>query len=119
MSCVMREKCTSVPRAMLSHFTWMRGKLDQALWFRFRIGVVHVQRQRENNKNFVISMWFIELGLRTYFILKRNRFSTTAIFTGSASTVHNSSKIMFQNVTFRCNPGYDTCLSVLRIPFLE
>ena len=34
-------------------------------------------------------MWFIEVGLRTYFILKRNRFLTTAIFTGFASTVYN------------------------------
>ena len=32
-------------------------------------------------------MWFIELCLRTCFILKHNRFLTTAIFTGSASTV--------------------------------
>ena len=63
-------------------------------------------------------MWFIELGLRTYFILKRDRFLTTAIFTGSASTVHNSFKIMFQNFTFWCDQA-DTCLSVLRIPFLE
>ena len=61
----------------------------------------------------------MELGLRTYFISKRDRFLTTAIFTGSASTVHNSLKVMFQNVTFWCYPGYDTCLSVLRIPFLE
>ena len=64
-------------------------------------------------------MWFMELGLRTYFILKRDRLLTTAIFTGSASTVHNSLKIMFQNFTFWCDPGYDTCLLVLRIPFLE
>ena len=42
-------------------------------------------------------MWFIELGLCIYFILKRNRFLTTTIFTGSASTVHNSLKIMFYN----------------------
>ena len=58
-------------------------------------------------------MWFIELGLRTYFILKRDRFLTTAIFTGSASTVylHNSLKIMFQNfIFFLCYPGYDTCI---------
>ena len=40
-------------------------------------------------------MCFIELGLRTYFILKHNRFLTVAIFTGSASTVHNSLKIIF------------------------
>ena len=33
-------------------------------------------------------MWSIELGIRTYFILKRERFLTTAILTGSASTVH-------------------------------
>ena len=67
-------------------------------------------------------MWFIELGLRIYFISKRDRVLTTAISTGSASTVHNSLK-MFQNFTFWCYPGYDTgydtCLSVLRIPFLE
>ena len=63
-------------------------------------------------------MWFIELALHTYFNLKRDRFLTTAIFTGSASTVHNSLK-MFQNFTFWCYPGYDTCLSVLSIPFLE
>ena len=50
-------------------------------------------------------MWFIELGLRTYFILKRDRFLPTAIFIGSASTVHNSFKIMFQNFTFWCYPG--------------
>ena len=62
-------------------------------------------------------MWFIELGFRTYFILKRGRFLTTAIVTGSASTVHNLFKIMLQNFTFWCYPGYDT--SVLRIPFLE
>ena len=61
---------------------------------------------------------FIELGFHTYFNLKRDRFLTTAIFTGSASTVHNSLKIMFQNFTLWCYP-YDTCLSVLSIPFLE
>ena len=60
-------------------------------------------------------MWFIELGLRTYFILKRDRFLTTAIFIGFTSTVHNLFEIMFQNFTFCCYPGYDTCLSVLRI----
>ena len=60
----------------------------------------------------------MELRLHTYFILKHDRFLTTAIFTGSASTVHNSLKIMFQNFTFSCYPSYDTCLSVLRIPFL-
>ena len=64
-------------------------------------------------------MWFIELRLGAYFILKRDRFLTTAIFTGSASTVHNSFKIMCQNFTFWCYLGYDTCLSVMRIPFLE
>ena len=64
-------------------------------------------------------MWFIELGLSTYFMLKGNRFLTTAIFTGSASTAHNSLKITFQNFTFWCYPGYDTCLSVVSIPFLE
>ena len=65
-------------------------------------------------------MWFIELGLRTYFISKRDRFLTTAIFTGPALTAHNLLiKIMFQNFSFWCYPGYDTCLSVLRIPFLE
>ena len=61
----------------------------------------------------------LELRLRTYFILKRDWFLTAAIFTGSASTLHNSFKIMFQNFTFWCYLGYDTCLSVLRIPFLE
>ena len=61
----------------------------------------------------------MELGLCPYFISKRDRFLTTAIFTGSASTVHNSLKIMFQIFTFWCYPGYDTCLSVLRTPFLE
>ena len=61
----------------------------------------------------------MKLGLRTYFILKRDRFLTAAIFTGSASTVHNSFKIMFQTFTFLCYPDYDTCLLVLRIPFLE
>ena len=65
----------------------------------------------------IFEMRFIELGLRTYFILKRNRFLTKVVFTGSAFTVHNSSKIMFQNFTFWCYAGYDTCLSVLRIPF--
>ena len=64
-------------------------------------------------------MWFIELGLSTYFISKRERFLTTAIFTGSASTVHNSLKTMFQDFTFWCYPGYDTCSLVLSIPFLE
>ena len=53
------------------------------------------------------------------FNLKCDRFLTTAIFSDSASTVHNSLKIMFENFTFWCNPGYDTCLSVLHIPFLE
>ena len=62
---------------------------------------------------FTAKMWFIELGLRTYFILKCKRFLTAAIFTGSASTVHNSLKIMLQNFTKFQN------LSVLRIPFLE
>ena len=45
-------------------------------------------------------MWFIELGLHTHFNLKCDRFLTIVIFTGSASTVHNSLKIMFQNFTF-------------------
>ena len=62
-------------------------------------------------------MWFIELGLRTYFIFKLDRFLTTAILTGSASTVHNSLKLMFQNFTFWCHSDYDTGLSVLCIPF--
>ena len=53
-------------------------------------------------------MWFIELGLHADFNLKCGRFFTKAIFTGSASTVHNSMKIMFQNFTFWCYPGYDT-----------
>ena len=58
-------------------------------------------------------MWFIELGLRTYFILKRDRFLTTAIFIGSASTVHNSLKIMFQNFTFWCYPGLTGICEIL------
>ena len=37
-------------------------------------------------------MPFKELGIRTYFISKSDRFLTTAIFTGSASAVHNSLK---------------------------
>ena len=32
-------KCTFLPGAMLSHFRWMRGKIEQALWFRFRLRV--------------------------------------------------------------------------------
>ena len=31
-------KCTFVPRAMLSHFTWMWGKIEWALWLRFTPG---------------------------------------------------------------------------------
>ena len=43
----------------------------------------------------------MELGISTdLFILKNERFLTTAIFTGSTSTVHKSFKIMFQNFTF-------------------
>ena len=61
----------------------------------------------------------MELELRIYFILKHYRFLITAIFTGSASIVHKSLKIMFQNCAFWCYPSYDRCLSVLRIPFLE
>ena len=61
----------------------------------------------------------MELGLHTYFNLKRNRFLTTAIFIGSASIVNNLVKIMFQNFTSWCYPSYDKCLSVLSIPFLE
>ena len=68
-------------------------------------------------------MWFIELGLHADFNLKRGRFFTKAIFTGStASTVHNSMKIMFQNFTFGVIQAMihgHTCLSVLSIPFLE
>ena len=40
-------------------------------------------------------IWLIQLGFRNYFILKRYRFLTTAIFIGFASTVHKSFKIMF------------------------
>ena len=54
----------------------------------------------------------IELGPDTYFNLKRDRFLTTAIFTGSASTVHNSLKVMFQNFSFWCYPDYDTYLLI-------
>ena len=59
-------------------------------------------------------MWFIEFGLRIYFILKRNRF-----FTGSASTVHTFIENNASKFHFLCYPGYDTCLSVVSIPFLE
>ena len=31
-------KCTFVLLAMLSHFTRMRGKIEWALWLRFRLG---------------------------------------------------------------------------------
>ena len=41
-------------------------------------------------------MWLIELGFRSYFILKCYRFLTTAIFICSASTVHKPFKIMFK-----------------------
>ena len=64
-------------------------------------------------------MWLIELGFRNYFIFKRHRFLTTAIFIGSASTVRKAYKIMFQNCTFWCHPGYERCLFLFRIPFLE
>ena len=64
-------------------------------------------------------MWFIEFGLRTYFILKRNRFLTTVIFTGSASTVHTFIENNASKFHFLCYPGYDTFLSVVSIPFLE
>ena len=60
-------------------------------------------------------MWFIELGLDTYFNLKPDRVLTTAIFTGSASTVHNSLKILFQNFTFSCYPGYILYIYILII----
>ena len=64
-------------------------------------------------------MAYIQLGFRTYFIMKRYRFLTTAIFIGFASTVHKSFKIMFQNCAFWCYPGCDRYLLVLHIPFLE
>ena len=64
-------------------------------------------------------MWFIEFGLRTYFILKRNKFLTTVIFTGSASTVHTFIENNASKFHFLYYPGYDTCLSVVSIPFLE
>ena len=49
----------------------------------------------------------VELGLGTYFILKPNRFLTSTVsFSGTSSTVHNSLKIMFQNFTSWCYPGY-------------
>ena len=62
---------------------------------------------------------FIEFIEFPTYILKCNIFFTTAIFAGSASTAHNSLKIMFQNFTFWCYPRYDACLPVLRIPFPE
>ena len=40
-------------------------------------------------------MLLMELGFRNCYILKHYRFLTTAIFIGSASTVHKSFKIMF------------------------
>ena len=64
-------------------------------------------------------MWFVEFGLRTYFILKRNRFLTVVIFTGSASTAHTLIENSASKFHFLCYPGYDTCLSVVSIPFLE
>ena len=60
-------------------------------------------------------MWLKTLGLRTYFILK-HRFLTATIFTSFASTMHKSLKII---LCFRCCLGYDICLLMLRIPFLE
>ena len=54
-----------------------------------------------------------------YFILKRKRFLTTVIFTGSASTVHTFIENNASKFHFLCYPGYDTCLSVVSIPFLE
>ena len=60
------------------------------------------------------------IGLRTYFILKRNIFLSTVIFTGSASTtVHTFIENNASKFHFLCYPGYDTCLSVVSIPFLE
>ena len=38
--------------------------------------------------------------IRAPYLCHFDRFLTMAIFTGSASTVHNSLKIMFQNFTF-------------------
>ena len=43
------------------------------------------------------------------FHFKTLQILTTAILTGSASTIHNSLKIVFQNFTFWYYPGYDTC----------
>ena len=44
-------------------------------------------------------MWPIELGPRTYFILKNHRFLATMIFAGFASTVHKSFKIALLGFT--------------------
>ena len=66
-----------------------------------------------------VEVWIIQLGFRNYFILRRYRFFTTAIFIGSASTIHKSFKIMFSNCAFWCYPGYDRCLLVLRTLFLK
>ena len=50
---------------------------------------------------------------------ERNRFLTTVIFTGSASTVHTFIENNASKFHFLCYPGYDTCLLVASIPFLE
>ena len=65
-------------------------------------------------------MWFIELGFHTYFISKGDRFLTAAIFTGSASTVHNSLKIILKMLFFGVIQAMIHAYQcMLRIPFLE
>ena len=44
-------------------------------------------------------MWFIELRLCTYFLLKHYIFLTKAIYNGSASTVYKLFKIIFYSCT--------------------
>ena len=58
-------------------------------------------------------MWFIELGLRTYFILKRGGFLTTAIFTGFTSTVHKSFKISLFGVSQAMIHAYQCCVFLM------
>ena len=41
----------------------------------------------------VKKIWLIQLGFRIYFILKRYKFLTKAIFIGSASTIYKSFKM--------------------------
>ena len=68
--------------------------------------------KRKSKKPFKYSIQYLKI--LSYFQVKLEFFTdiflTTAIFIGSASTVHKSLKIMFQNYTFWCHPGCDRCL---------